>query len=111
MAARMASSREQVVARCLGGATALFPAGLRAWEAQRQASERQAVVADRLAELDGPKPAGLDDREAFDARVAELVADHVEPARSRAYDELGDGQRALSVAVRWLRAKVPPRTG
>jgi hypothetical protein len=43
---------------------------------------------------------------AFEARVAQLVADHVEPARSKAYDELGDGHRALGIAVRWLRPKL-----
>ena len=32
--------------------------------------------------------------------------DHVEPARSRAYDELGDGRRAQSIAIGWLRPKL-----
>jgi len=38
--------------------------------------------------------------------VAQLIADHVEPARSKAYHELGDGRRALSIAVGWLRSMV-----
>ncbi len=45
--------------------------------------------------------------------IAQLVADHVESARSRAYDELGDGRRALALAVRgcarrsWLQRRSP----
>lgn len=48
-------------------------------------------------------------------RVAELVRDLVEPARVQAFVQLGDGRRALALAVRWLRPKVatvdpvPPR--
>jgi hypothetical protein len=38
--------------------------------------------------------------------VARLVADFVEPAKSKAYYELGDGRRGLSLAVGWLRSKV-----
>jgi hypothetical protein len=100
------TAREQVEARYLQSAQALFPAGLRAWDGQRHASEREAVIADRLAELDGCEPAPPDDPGATDARVAQLVADHVDPARSNAYDQVGDGRRALSVAVRWLRPKL-----
>ena len=100
------TAREQLAARYLETAQALFPAGLRAWDGQRHASEREAVIADRLAELDGREPAPPDDQGAIDARVAQLVADHVDPARSNAYDQIGDGRRALSVAVRWLRPKL-----
>jgi hypothetical protein len=35
-----------------------------------------------------------------------LVGDHVAPAGSRAYDELGDGRRALDLAIAWLRPQV-----
>jgi hypothetical protein len=40
--------------------------------------------------------------------VAQLVAEDVEPARSKAYDDLGEGRRAQSIAVGWLRPKVGP---
>ena len=60
----------------------------------------------RLAEFDGAAPPADDDSAAVAARVAQLVADHVEHARLKAYDELGDGQRALMIAVRWLRPKI-----
>ena len=78
----------------------------RAWDAQRNFSERSAVIADRLAELDGLRSAIVAEPPGFDARVAELVADLVEPARVRAYDELGDGRRAQAIAVSWLRPKL-----
>ena len=99
------AARTEVEDRYLGGATALFPVQQRAWEAQRDFSRRSAVIADRLADLDGLDSTIEDDRPGFDARVSGLVVDLVEPARSRAYDELGDGRRAQSIAICWLRPK------
>ncbi len=46
------------------------------------------------------------DPAAFDARVKGLRGDLVEWARLQTHDQLGDGRRALAVAVRWLRPKV-----
>jgi hypothetical protein len=40
------------------------------------------------------------------ARVAELMADHVEPARVKAHDDLGEGRRAVLVAMAWLEPKL-----
>jgi hypothetical protein len=65
-----------------------------------------AVMALRMAELDGAELPPPDDQAAFDERVKQLVADFVEPARSKAYNELGDGRRAIDLAVRWLRPKM-----
>jgi hypothetical protein len=81
-------------------------AAVREWAEQRTRSETLAVTAFRIAELDGFDPPPPDDEVAFEARVAQLVADHVEPAKSKAYYELGDGRRGLSVAVAWLRPRV-----
>jgi hypothetical protein len=100
------AARAAVEGRYLDGVPALFPAGQREWAKQQTESEREAVIALRLAEFDGAEPPPDEDPVAFEARVAELVADHVEPARSKAYDELGDGRRAMGVAVRWLRPKL-----
>jgi len=102
----METARDRVEARFLDGAPALWPAGQRAWDEQRTQSETMAVIALRLAELDGYDPPPPDDGAAVDARVAQLVADHVEPARSTAYNELGDGRRAVAVATRWLRPQL-----
>jgi len=102
----MEAARLEVERRYLDGVSALFPAGQRAWDTQRNWSERQAVIAMRLAEFDGAEPPADDDPAAVQARVAQLVADHVEPARLKAYDGLGDGRRALNIAVRWLRPKI-----
>ena len=100
------AARLEVEGRYLDGHAALFPAGQHAWDIQQTESERQAVIAIRLAEFDGGEPLTDDDPTTVPARVAQLVADHVEPARLKAYDVLGDGRRAMNVAVRWLRPKI-----
>jgi len=60
----------------------------------------------RLAELDGLDPLPAGDPDAFAARVDQLIADHVEPARVKALDELDEGRRAASIAMRWLLPKL-----
>ena len=100
------TARTTVEARYLDGMAADFPTARRAWAEQRTLSETMAVIALRIAELDGADPPPADDPGAFDARVAALRSDLVEPARSTAYDELGDGRRALTIAMRWLEPKL-----
>jgi hypothetical protein len=100
------AARDEVEARYLAGTPALFPAGRRAWDDQRDLSEKSAVMAIRIGELDGFGEPPPDDPAAFDARVAQLVADHVEPSRSTTYDEMGDGRRAYSIASNWVMTKV-----
>jgi hypothetical protein len=102
-------ARASVERTHLDGATALFPAAVREWDEQRSRTEILGAMAIRMGELDFDQ-FPPDDIEAFDARVAHLVADFVEPARSKAYHELGDGRRALSIAVAWLRPKVSAPT-
>ncbi len=58
------------------------------------------VILRTVIEPAAPDPA------AFDARVRQLRGDLVEWARLQTHDQLGDGRRALAVAVRWLRPKV-----
>jgi hypothetical protein len=98
------AARGQVEARYLDGASAVVPAARRAWERQRHDSDEAAVMAVRLAELDGADPPPPEDQAAFDARVASLAADFVEPAKLKAYNELGDGRRAQAIGAAWLRA-------
>lgn len=38
--------------------------------------------------------------------MAALVADLVEPARVQTFEQLGDGRRAFTLAVRWVRPKL-----
>jgi hypothetical protein len=78
----------------------------RAWAEQLERTERLAIMAERLAELDGVDPSPPDDQEGFQARVEQLVADHVEPARVKALDEMGEGRRAETIAMRWLERKL-----
>jgi hypothetical protein len=102
----MEAARLEVERRYLNGIATLFSARQRAWDVQRTESERGALIAIRLAEFDGAEPLTDDDPVAVEARVAQLVADHVEHARLKAYDELGDGRRAVNIAVRWLRPRI-----
>lgn len=102
----MEQARAQLEAKCLGGQAALFPATIRDWADQLQRTKQLAVMAERLAELDGLDPSPREDPDAVAARVEELVADHVEPARMKALDELGEGARAMAIAMRWLEPKL-----
>lgn len=100
------AARDHVEARYLDGAAADFPAARRAWAQQRHETEMAAVMAMRMAELDGADPPAPDDAATFEARVASLAPDFVEPAKSKAYSELGDGRRAQTIAAAWLHAGV-----
>jgi hypothetical protein len=80
----------------------LFPATIRAWAEQLEQTEKLAVMAERLSELDGLDSSPPDDPGGFAARVERFIADHVEAARMKAFDEIGEGHRALLVAMRWL---------
>jgi hypothetical protein len=80
----------------------LFPATIRAWAEQLEQTEKLAVMAERLSELDGLDSSPPDDPDGFAARVERFIADHVEAARMKAFDEMGEGHRALLVAMRWL---------
>jgi len=99
-------ARALVEARYLAGHTALFPDAAKAWDEQRKRTETLADLAVRLAELDGVPPAEPADPEAASARVTDLVADLVEPAKTTALEKLGEGRRALTIATAWLRPKL-----
>ena len=98
-------ARAIVEARYLAGHTALFPDAVKAWDEQVRSSTTLADVACRLAEIDGVPPAAPPDPNAASARVTELIADLVEPAKTTALEKLGDGEHAHNVAVGWLRSK------
>jgi hypothetical protein len=98
------AARDRVEGRYLDGAPADFPAARRAWAQQRDDTEMAAVMATRMAELDGADRPAPEDAATFEARVALLAADFVEPAKSKAYNELGDGRRAQAIAAAWLHA-------
>jgi hypothetical protein len=92
--------------RYLAGHTALFPDAVKAWAAQVKSTETIADVGCRLADLDGVPPAKAADPDAVSARITELVADLVEPAKTTALEKLGEGERAQSIATAWLRPKL-----
>jgi hypothetical protein len=98
-------ARSVVEARYLDGHPALFPDVAAAFEKQLRSSEEVAAAALRLAELDGLPAAPPPDPEAFNGRVAALVADLVEPAKAEALEKLGEGSRAFDIAMGWVRKK------
>jgi len=100
------TSRSRVEAKYLDGHSALFPATIRDWAEQFERIETLAGLAERLAELDGLDPSPPEDPEAVAARVDQLVDDLVELARVKALDEMGEGRRAISIAMRWLAPKL-----
>ena len=99
-------ARSVVETRYLGGHTALFPDAVQAWDAQLTSTQTIADVACRLAVLDAVPPAEPPDPDAASARVTELVADLVEPAKTTALEKLGEGEQAQSIAAAWLRPKL-----
>jgi hypothetical protein len=102
----MALARSRVEAKYFDGRAVLFPATVRAWAEQLERTERLAAIAERLSELDGLDPSPPDEADGFAALIERFVDDHVEPARLKAFDEMGEGHRALSVAVRWLAPRL-----
>jgi hypothetical protein len=99
-------ARSVVETRYLVGHTALFPDAVTAWDEQLRSTETLADLACRLAALDGVPPAEPADPDAVSARVTELIADLVEPAKTTALEKLGEGERAQSIATAWLRPKL-----
>ncbi len=100
------TARARVEGRYLDGHPALFPVTARSWTEQRERTDTLAEITVRLAEFEGLPPLPADDPGDFEARVSELVADHVEPARVKALDEVGEGRRAVSIAMAWLEPKL-----
>ena len=104
-----AQARAGAEARYLDGHGALFPEALAAWEAQVGESERSAVMAERLAELDGVPPAEFDPKASVAERVQALLADLLEPAKVTALEKLGETDRAGRIATNWVRERVAIR--
>jgi hypothetical protein len=100
------TARARVEARYLGGHPALFPATARSWIGQRERTQTLAEITIQLAELEGLAPLSAEDPDVFEARIQELMADHVEPARVKALDDMGEGRRAVSIAMAWLEPKL-----
>jgi hypothetical protein len=98
-------ARSVVEERYLDGRVALFPDDRRDWAERLVLARDLAVMADRIAELDGLEPAAPISPEAMPARVAVLVADLVEPSRASTRDKLDEGRSALAIATSWLRSK------
>lgn len=100
-------ARTQAESKYLAGQPALFPAERTAWDELVHRFRSMAMIAWGLSERYGG--AALDEERygpTDPERVADYVRDLVEMARAKAYDEMGDGRRAVAVAMRWLRPTV-----
>jgi hypothetical protein len=102
----VAEARTIAAERYLQGQSALFPDVAGAWQEQVKSTAMIADMAIRMAEIDGVPPAAPPSPEAPSRRIAELVADLVEPAKSDALQKLDEGQRAFDIANAWVRAKL-----
>jgi hypothetical protein len=99
-------ARRSAEERYLAGHPALFPDDTTAWDEQRTTSEHIGELAVALAEKDGLPIPERPEPGALAPRVAQLLADLVEPARVAALEQLGDGWRAPGIATRWVRGKL-----
>lgn len=86
-------ARQRVETKYLGGHPTLFRATVRTWSEQREQTEGLAAVTLWLAEFESPAPMPADDPDRLEARV-------------KAYDDLGEGRRAVSVAMAWLEPRL-----
>jgi hypothetical protein len=101
-------ARTIVEARYLDGHPALFPDAVTAWDAALHQTTELAVMADRLAELDGAELREADGDETSAELVERHVADLVEPARSTTLEKLDEGREAIRIASRWVRSRLRP---
>ena len=85
------------------GPNQIITAGLSG--ARSDCHSQLAVMAADSAEFDGLEQAEPDDADGLESRIAQLIADLVEPAKSTALDKLGEGRPAFDIANAWLRAK------
>jgi hypothetical protein len=100
------TARTRVEAEYFEGTATLYPATIRRWTEQRELSDGLVDLIGRFVELDDLDPLRADDPDAFEARVRQLVAGHVEMAKAKALDEMGDGRGAVRIAMRWLAPKL-----
>jgi hypothetical protein len=64
-----------------------------------------------MAQMDGVPAAAPQDPQALSRRIAEPVADLVQPAKSEALQKLGEGELAYGIANEWLRTKFSGASG
>lgn len=102
-------ARSMAEQRFLDGHPTLFPEGLRLWEERLHEAQTLAVMADRLAELDGAQPAQPWNPDAVLERAETLFLDLVEPARVTTLEKLDEGRQALAIATGWLRSTASRR--
>lgn len=99
-------ARATVERRYLGGHPALFPDRQAEWAERLESSERLGALAIGLTDKEDVAPPDPPDPEVAAARVDQLVADLVEPARAEALEDLGQRPRAFGIATSWVRGRM-----
>jgi hypothetical protein len=101
-----AEARTAVEQMYLSGHPAMFPDQQAEWAERLELSQRIGILALVLAEKEGAEPPTEPDTAASAAKVAQLSADLVEPARAEALEDVGEGRRAFGVASSWVPGKL-----
>lgn len=101
-------ARERISARYLDGRSILLPGMERDWAKQVHDCEELAVMAIRLAELDGRRPLEPEGLEPSEALIVRRVADHVDAAKVKTYDLLGDEVRLRKALRIWIGPSPSP---
>jgi hypothetical protein len=103
-------ARSIVERRYLGGHPALFPDRQAEWAERLLESKRLGAMAIGLTEKEHVSLPSPPAPKVAAARVEQLIADLVEPARAEALEDLGQGRRAFGIAASWVRGKLEPVT-
>jgi hypothetical protein len=101
-------ARATVERRYLAGHPALFPDRQAEWTERLGSSQRLGAIAVGLTDKEDVAPPSPPEAEVAAARVERLIVDLVEPARTEALEDLGQGRRAFGIATSWVRSKLDP---
>jgi hypothetical protein len=103
-----AAARTSLERRYIAGHDVLFADAAKSWAGHVEFVERLGGLAEVIAGANPPKPArrkpgANGSGDAFDARVSALASEVADDARVRAYEVLGDRERAVSIMERRIR--------
>jgi hypothetical protein len=99
-------ARATVERRYLASHPALFPDRQAEWAERLRSIQRLGAMTIGLTDRGKVAPPVPPDPEVTAARVEQLIADLVEPARAEALENLGQGRRAFGIATSWVRGKL-----
>jgi hypothetical protein len=95
-------ARERIARQHFDGRGLLLPGVDRRWSSRVHDTQLLRVMVLRLAELDGVAPIDDSETEPTEELVAQQIAAHVDAARVKTYDALGDGPRLREALRKWV---------